>query len=100
MHCKCCGQSIDDSSVYAMDMWTNTESKILRELEGGLIVHRDDLALRVYGIDVSGYKHADSVRNKVSVHVKRIRDKIDETGIPWTLGNIWGRGYWLREAGE
>jgi DNA-binding response OmpR family regulator len=98
MRCRCCGQKIDAGQVSSMELWTFIESKILRELESGEIVSRDKLVKRVYDMDVEGYKHADAVRNKVSVHVSRIRDKLERHSVPWRVVNKWGRGYFLKDA--
>jgi DNA-binding response OmpR family regulator len=39
-----------------------------------------------------GYEFAGDTRT-VDVHIKRLREKIDDTGKPWHISTIWGVGY-------
>ena len=99
--CRCCGQPIEVvEQISALEMWTKVEAKILRELEKGSVVETRYLAKQVYGFDIDGYKHADTVKNKISVHVGRIRDKLRHTDLGWTLpmGSKKTPGYRLQKA--
>ena len=69
----------------------------MRELEDGEIVPADAMLMSIYGLDVTGYKHADTARNKVAVHIFRIREKIKQHAINWELASATGRGYWLED---
>ena len=48
---------------------------------------RDQLLSSVWGYDYFG----DS--RTVDVHIKRIREKIEEKGTIWSLKTVWGVGY-------
>ena len=93
MRCKCCGHKLPENKIHAMGIWTNIESRILLALDGGKKHTTDELTAKVWPGDKSDRR---DIHNRLTVHVYRIRDKLEVNGIPWELVNRWGKGYALR----
>ncbi|MDR2546832.1 MAG: response regulator transcription factor [Lachnospiraceae bacterium] len=48
---------------------------------------REQLLSQIWGYDYVGDTRT------VDVHIKRLREKLDDVGKPWTIATIWGVGY-------
>ncbi|MCL2717453.1 MAG: response regulator transcription factor [Lachnospiraceae bacterium] len=53
----------------------------------GRVFTREQLLDQIWG-----YEYMGDTRT-VDVHIKRLREKIDDTGKPWHISTIWGVGY-------
>ena len=53
----------------------------------GQVFTREQLLSRVWGYDFAGETHT------VDTHIKRIRAKLDSTGLGWSIKTIYGVGY-------
>ena len=53
----------------------------------GHVFTRDQLLNNVWGIDYAGETRT------VDTHIKRIRAKLDNTGLNWSIKTIYGVGY-------
>ena len=68
---------------------TPKEIEILHMLAGnpGQVFTREQLLSRVWGYDFAGETRT------VDTHIKRIRAKLDSTGLGWSIKTIYGVGY-------
>ena len=68
---------------------TPKEIEILHMLAGnpGQVFTREQLLSRVWGYDFAGETRT------VDTHIKRIRAKLDSTGLGWNIKTIYGVGY-------
>ncbi len=54
-----------------------------------IVFSRDQLLEKVWNYDFSGDTRT------VDVHIKSLREKLDDTGASWSIKTIWGVGYKL-----
>jgi two-component system response regulator ResD len=55
----------------------------------GRVLTRGEIMEKVWG-----YRPEDETYRTIDTHVKRLRQKIEETfDVPWTIATVWGVGY-------
>ena len=81
--------TVEECYGFFEDLCTPKEIEILYMLASnpGQVFTREQLLNRVWGYDFAGETRT------VDTHIKRIRAKLDNTGLNWSIKTIYGVGY-------
>lgn len=95
MRCECCGQELPKTDdILAYNIWSNAQRQILQSIIKRGAAKTADLLEDVYGERPQYLKHSphwETLRQQVF----RIRERMEEHGLPWRLQSKNGTGYWL-----
>ena len=98
MICPCCNQPADTGKLSeAVRVFTPTEARLLRILEGRTMVRKEAVLDTLWADDPEGGPL--TAQKMVDVVIHKIRRKLREHNLPFRLETVWAHGYRLARVG-